>query len=124
MATSPEQRATGQHSDLPHRITLQRPVTTQNSLGEEVPAWETVATVWARVDAISTREWVAASQTQTSITHRIRLRHRTVLPTWRVIYRGQPLEIVGDPVATDPTQTWLRIVAASQIGAASHTPSA
>ena len=35
---------------LDRRVTLQRPVTTQNDYGERVAAWTTYATVWAAIE--------------------------------------------------------------------------
>ena len=35
---------------LDRRVTLQRPITTQNDYGERVAAWTTYATVWAAIE--------------------------------------------------------------------------
>lgn len=100
---------------LDERVTLQRPAPVINGLGEEIPAWADVVEVWAQVRPLSTREWFAAMQTQTSISHQIVIRHRPgVDPTWRIRWRGQALDIVGDPVPLG-TRQYLRITAASAI---------
>ena len=105
---------TTQADRLTDRITLQRPVIAVDALGQEVETWQTVAGVWAEVRALSTRQWLAAAQVQTSITHQIVIRHRAgVLPTWRALWRGERLHIVGEPVPMGARE-WLRINAESR----------
>lgn len=86
--------------DLKYRVTLQRQVNTVNALGEEVPQWVDVVTVWADVRPLTTRQWVAAMQMQTSITHEVIMRWRPVDVTWRLklVERDELYDIVGEPV--------------------------
>lgn len=99
---------------LTDRITLQRPVTTLDGLGQPVETWRTVTETWADVRALSTRQWLAAAQVQTNITHQIVIRHRAgIAPTWRALWRGERLHIVGEPVPMG-ARKWLRINAESR----------
>lgn len=108
--------ATTTASDLTQRITLQRPVATVNGLGEEVQTWEDVATVWARVQPLRGRDFFAAAQMQSSTDHRVVIRYRAdVLATWRVVWRGLVLEVVGDPINVDGARTWLELMCASGV---------
>lgn len=101
-------------ADLQDRIVLQRPVVTLNGLGEEVTTWAVAATTWAQVRALTTRQWFAALQVQTEITHQVLIRWRAgVQPGWRIVWRGLLLDIVGEPIPVGARE-WLRITAASR----------
>lgn len=85
--------------DLRERITLQSPPTGRDSLGQRSGAWVDEATVWAAAWPLSSRELLAAGQIQSEVTVRFRIRYRAgVLPSWRVLWRGVPHAIVGDPI--------------------------
>ena len=82
--------------DLTERVTIQASSETINSLGEAVFAWSDVATVWASVEGVSSREALLAGRQDTSITHRVRLRHNSNLThASRLVWRGRVLEIVS-----------------------------
>lgn len=101
-------------ADLQDRIVLQRPFVTLNGLGEEVTTWAVAATAWAQVRALTTRQWFAALQVQTEITHQVLIRWRPgVQPGWRIVWRGLLLDIVGEPIPVGARE-WLRITAASR----------
>lgn len=85
--------------DLRERITLQSPPTGRDSLGQRSGAWVDESTVWAAAWPLSSRELLAAGQIQSEVTVRFRIRYRSgVLPSWRVLWRGVPHAIVGDPI--------------------------
>lgn len=86
---------------LRHRITLQQPSLTQDpATGEMVAGWATVAQLWASVEPLSTREFIAAQAGQSEISARVVIRYRAgVLPTMRILYRGKVYNIHG--VLTD-----------------------
>lgn len=74
---------------LRHRVALQRYTGGADSYGDPLygadGSWETVATVWAAIDPVSGREFYAAEQAQSAVTHKIRLRyHPGVSAAWRV----------------------------------------
>lgn len=73
-----------QAGKLRHRLTLEASTDTNNTRGEPIPTWSTVANVWAAIDPISGREGLAADQMYASATHRIRIRYRAgVIPKMR-----------------------------------------
>ena len=66
---------------------LQTPGTTQDGNGEIVSAWSTSATVWASIDDISGREYVAANADQNSVQTKITIRYRAgIVPKMRVLH--------------------------------------
>lgn len=91
--------------DLRHTITIQRYTSTQNSLGEPVVTWGTLATARASVEAIGgsgTLE-TATQRDLATVSYKIRIRYRTdvtPLPKDRVLYGSKTLNI---ETVTDPT---------------------
>jgi len=87
---------------LRHRVRLERPGRTQDpNTGEMVDGWELVATVWASVEPLSAREFIAAQSAQSEVTARIVLRHREgITAGMRAVHRGQAYDIQG--VLPDP----------------------
>lgn len=101
---------------LRHRITLQSPPTGRSSLGARTGDWTTEATVWAAAIPLSSRELLAAGQINSEATVRFRIRYRAgVLPSWRVLWRGVPHAIVGDPIDVQGQGVALDILAAAGI---------
>jgi len=81
---------------LRHRVLIQQQVTTRDSDGIEQTAWVDVAMVWASVEPLSAREFIQSGQTQAAVTARITMRYREgMLPTMRLIHRGEILNIAG-----------------------------
>lgn len=80
--------------ELTHRVTLQSRSVTQDALGQEAASWADVVTVWAQAQPLRGREFFAAGQTQSEVTTRFLIRWRSdVVPTMRVIWRGEPYDI-------------------------------
>lgn len=76
---------------LRHRVTLQRRVETQQATGEVTWSWADVAEVWASVEPLQGREYLAAAQVQSGLSTRIRLRHRPGLDEkLRVVHVAEP----------------------------------
>lgn len=70
-----------------HRVTLQSKAVTRDAMGGEVIVWSDVATIWARVEALTGRALMAAQQAQSEVSGRILLRHRAdIQPDWRVMH--------------------------------------
>lgn len=86
--------------DLRHRIVIQHHVEQQDSAtGEVTTEWETYATVWAAVSPLSARDLIAAQASQSEASGRITIRYRPgVLPTMRILHRGQIFTIIGQPL--------------------------
>jgi len=87
---------------LRHRVTIQSPDITQNPVtGEMDNVWAEVATVWASVEPLSVREFMASAATQSEISARITIRYREgIAANMRILYRGQAYNIEG--VLADP----------------------
>lgn len=81
---------------LRERVAVQKSSESTNSLGEAVLSWQTVGTVWARVEGVSAREALQTGQQSVTITHRVRLRFFTGLThQHRFLWRGRTLEIMS-----------------------------
>lgn len=87
---------------LRHRVRIEAPAATQDpNTGEMVPGWALVDTVWASVEPLSAREFIAAQAGQSEITARVVMRYRDgIKPTMRLVHRGQVYDIKG--VLPDP----------------------
>lgn len=87
---------------MTHRVTLQRPSASVDSLGQRVESWTYLATVWAQVQPLRGREFFAAGAIQSEATVKIRIWHRAdVTGEMRVLWRGVPHAIVAPPVDID-----------------------
>lgn len=74
-------------SDLNRRVTIQTPATTQDATGEPVVGWTDVTTVWAGIEDINGREFLAAAATQNAVQTKITIRFIAgVLPAMRVVH--------------------------------------
>jgi SPP1 family predicted phage head-tail adaptor len=63
---------------LRHRVVIQYPFEVQDSNNGAMGIdWRTLATVWAAIEPISAKEFVAAQADQTNVTTRIMIRKRT-----------------------------------------------
>lgn len=86
---------------LNQRVTLQSPAGSRDALGERVTTWTDVATVWAAIEPLSTRETFAAAQAQSEATHRVTVRYSTTTaaigPEWRVKFGTRLMPLVGRP---------------------------
>lgn len=73
---------------LRHRVILERPYFIQNSdTGDMVASWEQFATVWAAIEHISGREFVAAQAEESEVIGRITIRYRNdVLANMRIYH--------------------------------------
>ncbi|MES2959799.1 MAG: phage head closure protein [Pseudomonadota bacterium] len=84
---------------LDQRITIQQSTPTKNDRGEAIPAWSTLATVWAKAEPLRGREFFAAAQMQESVDVKFTIRYRDdITAQMRVLWRGQPHDIVSPPI--------------------------
>jgi SPP1 family predicted phage head-tail adaptor len=89
---------------LRHRVDFQRLGLVQHPVtGEMLPGW---LTIWPKVPAsfepLSARDMIAAQAVQSEATARVVIRYRAgVLPTMRIIHRGEVYDIKG-PALADP----------------------
>ncbi len=87
--------------ELRHRVTIQRLVTGQDDYGQPLDAWQDVATVWAKVEDLTGREYFQAQQVPTvQVSSRVTIRWRSdVKPEMRVLASNRLLDIKA---ALDP----------------------
>ena len=79
---------------LNRRCTLQQPGTTTDALGQPIPGWTDVATVWASIVDVSGREYVAAGGLQNSAQTKITIRYRSgIVPSMRVVHGADTFNI-------------------------------
>lgn len=79
------------------RVTIKAPTEVRSRSGETTLNWDTtVATVWASVEGLSSRDIIQAQQANVVASHRVRIRHRTdVTHEHRVVWRGVTMEIAS-----------------------------
>lgn len=85
---------------LRHRVLLQSCTGTVDDYGDPLYSdddqWTTEAAVWAAIDPVSGKEFYAAEQAQSSVSHKIRLRYRQGVSTaWRVLYGSRVFRILS-----------------------------
>ena len=81
---------------LDQRVTIERQSTTPGPLGQPVNVWAPLMTVWAAVDPLVGREYIAAGAMQSQVTTRVRMRYRPgIKATDRVIHDGKTYGIVS-----------------------------
>jgi SPP1 family predicted phage head-tail adaptor len=104
-----------QAGKLSERVTLQSKQVARNGIGEEVVTWADIATVWAQVEPLRGREFFAASQMQTSVDVRMRIRYGVnVGPEDRALWRGQPHDIVS-VIEPNAERTMLELMCVSGV---------
>tara|TARA_Y100000815_G_scaffold274502_1_gene308828 strand:- start:14816 stop:15148 length:333 start_codon:yes stop_codon:yes gene_type:complete len=96
---------------LRHKVTIQAPGLTQDPVsGEMLPGWTDFASVWASIEPLSARDFIAAQANQSEITARIVIRYREgILPTMRIIHRGKVYGIQGVLADADSGLEYLTI---------------
>ena len=90
--------------DLRHPIAIQQLTELRDpSTGEfGEPVWQLFANTWASVEPLSAKDLIAAQAAQSEATGRMVIRYRPgVLPTMRIIYRGEVYSIEGPPLEDD-----------------------
>ena len=79
---------------LDKRISIERHEVGQDETGEPIDAWIPTYSVWASIEPLQGREYIAAMAVQAERTIRIRLRYLPgIVPTMRVVYQGRVFAI-------------------------------
>ena len=92
---------------LRHRVTVQRPVTSRDSYGQDVITWTSAGDVWAAVEPLRGREYFDADQHTGEITTRVIIRWRSDFDTlgfdstWRIVFGSRTLIIIVPPIDKD-----------------------
>lgn len=101
-------RNAGQRDQL---ITIEARAAGQDALGQANGSWATYATLWASARPMTGREQFASGQMQAQAPVTFRTDYRTdILPTMRVVWNGQPHEIVSPPLDVDGAHVDLELV--------------
>lgn len=104
-----------QAGKLRHRIDIEEQVTPRDPITGEYGEPQWIAR-WpkcpARVEPLSARDLVAAKAAQSEATARMVIRYRIgLLPTMRIVYRGEVYSIEGPPLEDDKSgQEYLTIL--------------
>lgn len=94
---------------LRHRVTLQVASRTRTARGNVTETWNDIATVWARIRAVSGREYFAAQQAQSEVKTEITARYRRgVTPAWRVKHGNSIYDI--EAVLPDIKNEYMRLM--------------
>lgn len=82
--------------ELNKRITLRQQTKASDGMGGTAVTWADVATVWAAIWPVSASEQTQAQSTTMVISHRIRIRYRSVLKaSWRIKFGNRYFNIVS-----------------------------
>ena len=93
--------------ELRHRVTLER--TSDSSDWGRTGAWSTFATVWAKVEPMSGREYQEGRVDRGELTHVVTIRYLAgVRPDMRVNFEGRYLKIVA-PRNLEERNRWLEL---------------
>lgn len=93
---------------LRHRIRLEELVNLLDSngdaaqddeTGEVLTEWVLVSQLWAAIEPLSAREFIASQSTQSKVSARIIIRHRAINAANRIVHNGKVYNIEG--VLTD-----------------------
>lgn len=84
---------------LDRRIVIERATYTQNAMGEQVPTWAPLATVWAEATPLSDGERIRAAEVSAEISMRFVIRWSPLVedvnPKDRVSYDGRIWNLWG-----------------------------
>ena len=81
---------------LNRRCTLQAPGTTQDELGQPIPGWTDVATLWGDVRLRSGLESIKAGAVVSTVQASVRIRYRTGIHAgMRVLVGSVPYEVLA-----------------------------
>jgi len=80
--------------DLRHRITFQRENKTADDYRGHTSTWDDVATVWAKVEPVSGREYYYSHQLKNAISHKITIRYRDdISAELRIVFEKRIMKI-------------------------------
>jgi SPP1 family predicted phage head-tail adaptor len=99
---------------LNQKVQIQSPPSTRGSMGQRTGEWSNVVAVWAEAQPLKGRELFAAGTMQSEATVRFRIRWRAgISHDMRIVWRGVPHAIVGDPIDVDGGRHTLEIMTAA-----------
>jgi SPP1 family predicted phage head-tail adaptor len=79
-----------------HRVILQSKTSTQDGTGAPIDTWATEKTIWVDISPLNSREYWAAQQVQSDVTHKVSMRYYSgIQPHWRVKYGTRVFDITS-----------------------------
>lgn len=96
---------------LRHRVVIERNTPAQDTTtGEMVDYWSEYTTVWASIEPMSAKEFIAAQAVQSEVTGKIVMRFRAdITPDMRVNHNGRVYNIVGIIPDPDSGLEWMTL---------------
>jgi SPP1 family predicted phage head-tail adaptor len=81
---------------LRHKVTIRTYTKSRDSYGAEVETWADFAEVWASVEPLIGREYMASKQISAEVSHKIRMRYIPgLLPTMKILWGAREFEVVS-----------------------------
>jgi len=79
---------------MQNRITIQAPAAGQDAFGEPIVGWTDICTVWAAIDDLSGRQYIAAQAGQNVVETTITIRYRAgITAAMRVLHGADVYDI-------------------------------
>lgn len=97
-------------SELNKRVIIQHQIKVPDGMGGFAVTWTDAAAVWAAIWPVSAYEAIQSDKATMTITHRIRIRFRSVIKSgWRISWAGRYFNIVS---IIDPNMAhrWLDVM--------------
>lgn len=92
------------------RVVLLSKGASRDAIGGETVTWTEAATVWAEAKPIRGQEFIALQEAQSELQVRFTIRYRSdVTADWRLQWREQTYEIVGEPVDVNAARETLEL---------------
>jgi len=101
-----------QAGKLRHRVELQQVIYSQdNQSGAAIETWQTLASVWASIEPLSARDFIAAQASQNQISARAVIRYRKGIKSgMRLIHANAIYSIEGVLPDKDSGQEYLTLL--------------
>lgn len=81
---------------LRHRIQIQIKTISEDSLKQQTESWTDVATVWARIEPLSGREYFQARQETAEVSVKVTMRYRNdISPSMRLRFEDRIFEVLS-----------------------------
>lgn len=88
---------------LNKRITIQQNNATRDDYGAPAPpSWTTVKTIWAAIQPVSARDFIAGMAQQSEVTHKILVRDGAgITPDMQIAFGTRTFQILASPMNYD-----------------------
>jgi len=82
--------------ELRHRVTLRKKEIAEDALKQQSEVWTDIATVWARIEPLSGREYFAARQENADVSVKVVIRYLPgITAETRVVFGGRIFEVLS-----------------------------